>query len=141
MRELRQAIVLASLLASAIPACSRDQSPPSQPSQSPPSQSPPVVITGRERLWWDQLAPDAGELSHYSFVLYVDALSVVLPDATCGVLTGEGLNAPCSSPLPAIQPGQHTLELATRITRSGAVLESARSAPLVVTVAAGAAAS
>jgi len=49
-------------------------------------------------------------------VLYVDGLPVVLPNATCGVLAGEGPNAPCLSPLPSLLPGQHTLELATRIT-------------------------
>jgi len=119
--------LLACLLASFTPACDREQSPPSQP--------PPGSITGRERLGWDQQAPDADELGQYSFALYVDGLPVVLPDATCGVLAGEGPNAPCLSPLPALLPGQHTLELATRITRDGTVLESARSAPLVVTVA------
>lgn len=143
MRNLRRAIAIACLLASFNPACSREQSPPSQSplSQPPPFQSPPVAITGRERLWWHQQAPDAGELRHYSFVLYVDALSVVLPDATCGVMTGEDLNATCSSPLPPLQPGQHTLALATRITRGVTVLEGERSAPLVVIVAGAAAAS
>jgi len=125
-------MLLACLLASCTSACDREQSP---PSQSPPSQPPPGAITGRERLGWDQQAPDADELGQYSFVLYVDGLPVVLPSSTCGVLAGEGPNAPCSSPLPALLPGQHTLELATRITRDGTVLESARSAPLVVTVA------
>lgn len=140
MRELPQEIALACLLACFTPACNRAPSPPSssQPSQ-PPSESPPVVITGRERLGWDQQAPDADDLGQYSFVLYVDGSPVVLLNATCGVLAGEGPNAPCSSPLPALLPGQHTLELGTRITRGGTVLESARSALLVVMVSGAAA--
>ena len=65
----------------------------------------------------------------------MDGVAVVLPDAACGALAGEGPSAACSSPLPPLAPGQHTLELGTRITRYGTVLESERSAPLVVTVA------
>jgi glucose/arabinose dehydrogenase len=127
MRDLLRTIVLGCLLASCTSACDREQSPPSQP--------PPGSITGRERVGWDQQAPNADELREYSYVLYVDGVAVVLANATCGALGGEGPSAACSSPLPALQPGQHTLELATRITRGGTVLESARSAPLIVTVA------
>ena len=105
------------------------------------AQPPPDSITGRERLGWDQQAPDADELQRSSYVLYVDGVGVVLPDATCGALAGEGPSAACSSPLPPLQPGRRTLELVTRITRDGTVLESVRSAPLVVTVAGSALAS
>jgi glucose/arabinose dehydrogenase len=127
MRYLLQAVSSAVLLASLGPACGGGQSTPS-------SQTPSGAITGRERLWWDQQAPDAEELARYSYVLYVDGLPVVLPGATCGALAAEGPTASCSSTLPALQPGQRTLELAARVTLNGAVLESARSAPLVVTV-------
>ena len=86
-------------------------------------------------LGWDQPAPNANELAAYTYVLYVDGVAVVLTNATCGALSGESQNAACSSPLPALQPGQRTLELGTRVTWDGVVRESARSAPLVVTVA------
>ena len=65
----------------------------------------------------------------------MDGVAVVLTNATCGALTGEGPSASCSSPLPALQPGQRRLELVTRIDREGVLVESVRSAPLVVTVA------
>jgi glucose/arabinose dehydrogenase len=99
------------------------------------SQQAPGTISGRERIGWDQQAPDAAALSRYTWVLYVDDRPVDLTGATCGALSGEGPTASCSSPLPALQNGQHKLELATRVNRDGEVVESARSAPLVVTVA------
>ena len=109
MRDLLNALVLASLLASSAAAC-----------DSGPSEPPPGSITGRERLGWDQQAPHADELREYSWALYVDGAAVVLTAATCGALTGDGPSAACSSPLPPLQPGQHTLELATRINAGGA---------------------
>ena len=98
------------------------------------SQQAPGAISGRERIGWDQQAPDAAELGRYTYVLYVDGRPVDLPGAACGALSGEGPTASCASPLPALQNGQHTLELATRLTLGDTVLESARSGPLVVTV-------
>ena len=127
MRDLLKALVLASLLASCSAACDSGKTQPSQP--------PPGSITGRERLGWDQQAPHADELREYSWALYVDGVPFVLTNATCGALSGEGPSAACVSPLPPLQPGQRTLELATRITAGGSMIESARSAPLVVTVA------
>ena len=121
MRDLLKALVLASLLASCAAACDRGQSPP---------QVPPGSITGRERLGWDQQAPHADELREYSWALYVDGVPFVLTNATCGALGGEGPSAACVSPLPPLKPGQRTLELATRITAGGSMIESARSAPL-----------
>jgi len=98
------------------------------------SQQATGTISGRERLGWDQQAPDAAELGRYTYVVYVDGRPVDLPGAACGALSGEGPTASCASPLPALQNGQHTLELATRLTVGDTVLESAKSAPLVVTV-------
>ena len=95
---------------------------------------PPGTINGTERLGWDQQAPDAEEFRDYSWALYVDGVPVVLTSATCGELTGDGPTASCLSPLPPLTLGQHTLELTTRFTRYGTVLESVRSEALVVTV-------
>lgn len=150
MRELLWAASCAWILAALSPALAHGQSPLLRQSaaavtenhrldwsqQPAPSESSSGEITGRERLAWDQQAPDAAALAQYSFVLYVDGLPVVLPEAACGALAGEGPSAACSSPLPVLAAGQHTLEMATRIAEGGAVVESARSAPLVVTVAA-----
>ena len=104
--------------------------------QDPPtaSDTPTGAITGRERLWWDQQAPGAQELAQYSYVLYVDNTPVELPAAGCGALAGSPPTAGCSSPLPPLRPGTHTLELGTRLSRGGVVLVSERAAPLVVTV-------
>jgi len=127
MRDLLRALLLACAVAAGSYACDSEKTQPAQP--------PPDSITGRERLGWDQQAPDADELQQYSYALYVDGAATVLPNATCGALGGEGPSAACVSPLPPLQPGRRTLELVTRITRDGTVLESVRSAPLVVTVA------
>jgi len=89
MRDPLKTIVLGCLLAACSSACDSAQSSP-----------PPGSITGRERLGWDQQAPDADELREYSYVLYVDGVAVVLTSATCGALTGEGPSASCSSPPP-----------------------------------------
>ncbi len=48
----------------------------------------------------------------------------------------DSQTAPCTSPLPALTPGEHTLEMATRLTRDGNVIESARSAPVLYTAGA-----
>jgi len=135
MRELARSIALAGLVACLTPACGKAPQAPVTP-QTPTDTT--TTITGRERVGWDQQAPETAELSQYVYVLYVDGLPVALQGASCGSLSSEGLTAACSSQLPALQPGRHTLELATRITRGGVVLESARSAALVVTVAASA---
>ena len=135
MRDLLQKIVPACLvvcvLATLMPGCGGTPSSPSAPTSSLPAGT----ITGRETIGWDQQAPDSAELGLYSYVLYVDGLPFVLASVTCGALTGDIPSAPCSSPLPSLQSGRHTLELATRITYGDTVLESPRSTPLVVTVA------
>ena len=74
-------------------------------------------------------------------MLYVDGSPIQLPGATCGALATGTRTAQCTSPLPALTAGQHTLELATRVTENGAVLESARSAPITYSVGGFAAAS
>jgi glucose/arabinose dehydrogenase len=122
-------LVCVCVLATFMGACDKKE-------ETPASQEAPAgTITGRERLGWDQQAPDAAELGEYTFALYVDGTPFLLSSATCGALAGDGPTAACSSPLPVLRPGAHTLELGTRIVRGGVVLESARSAPLVVTVA------
>ena len=106
-------------------------------SSEPPSSSPGTgAPAGGPKLAWDQSAPGADELRQYSYVLYVDGTATLLTGAVCGNLSAETLTAACTAPLPAMSAGQHTLEMATRITRDGVVLESARSEPITYTAGA-----
>jgi hypothetical protein len=129
MRDLTATILLACFAAALTFGCG------GQEDNTPPNDLPPGTITGREPLVWNQQAADSEELRRYTFALYVDGTAVVLPNASCGALTGTVPSAACTSPLPPLRSGAHTLELVTRLTSTDGVLESARSAPLVVTVA------
>ena len=129
MRNLFRAATCACLLGMLTTACGGPS-----PQAAPASQSTSRGSSGGPRLAWDQLAPGAEELSLYSFVLYVDGRPDALPGATCGALAPDSPSAQCTSPLPALTAGQHTLELATRLTENGVVIESARSAPITYTV-------
>ena len=105
-------------------------------STPPPSTSDPggtgERISGNERLGWSQAANDASQLATFRYVAYVDGNRVELTDASCGGMTGGA--SPCSSRMPAMAPGAHTIELASYVTDGGATIESGRSAPLRVTV-------
>ncbi len=90
-------------------------------------------ITGNERLGWNQSASNASEVAGFGYVAYVDGVRRVLTDVTCGPRAGGGFQ--CSSPMPSMTPGSHTLELASFATHDGAEVESARSNPLRVTLA------
>jgi hypothetical protein len=104
------------------------------PSSAPSNPPGSGGASGGPRLAWDQFAPSADELRRYSYVLYVDGSAVPLPGAACGTLAPDTLQAACTASLPAMNAGQHTLEMATRVTENGVVLESARSAPVTYTV-------
>jgi glucose/arabinose dehydrogenase len=110
-------------------ACGGSSSDSQAPSQPGASSGP--------KLAWDQFAPSTEDLRQYSYVLYVDGAPVPLTAASCGALAAETLTAACTAPLPALAPGQHTLAMATRITRDGIILESGRSAPISYTVGSG----
>jgi glucose/arabinose dehydrogenase len=86
------------------------------------------------RLGWDQQAPDAAQLNSLKFVLYLDDVRSELTQASC-TTTGSGADFPCASGLPSMTAGQHTLQLASYVAANPS-LESARSAPLTVTVSA-----
>ncbi|MBA3297028.1 MAG: PQQ-dependent sugar dehydrogenase, partial [Acidobacteria bacterium] len=107
-------------------------------SSSPPTPSPGPgngeSITGRERLGWDQPAPDAVELATFRYAIYVDGARSEIADASCATSTGTG-GFPCSGRLPTMTNGAHTLELAAFTDTPGTgLVESVRSAPLRVTV-------
>ena len=106
-------------------------------SPEPPVVNPtpaPETVTGSERIGWDQPAADAAELAAIGYVVYVDGARTVLPGVTCAGASA-GATFPCTARLPSLTAGAHTLELASFVT-DGSVLESARSAPLRVTMAA-----
>jgi glucose/arabinose dehydrogenase len=102
----------------------------------PPTPSPPgtggETITGRERIGWDQPASSTSELATFRYALYVDGARGEVASATCAPAAGPG-GFPCSGALPTMAPGAHTLELAA-FYESGGIIESAKSAPLRVTV-------
>jgi glucose/arabinose dehydrogenase len=102
----------------------------------PPSTSDPggtgERISGNERLGWNQAAASAGELATFRYAAYVDGTRVELTEVAC---TGPaGGTAPCSSRMPAMSPGAHTIELASFVTDGATVAESGKSAALRVTV-------
>jgi glucose/arabinose dehydrogenase len=110
------------------------RTPPPTPSPGPGTGE---AITGRERLGWDQPASSAAELATFRYAIYVDGARSEIADGNCGVTAGAGGFA-CSGRLPAMSNGSHTLELAAFFD-AGGIVESPKSAPLRVTVAAAAA--
>ncbi len=102
----------------------------------PPSTSNPggtgETISGNERLGWTQAASDASELATFRYAAYVDNNRVELTNVSCGGLSGG--TSSCSSRLPAMAPGAHTIELVSFVIDGTTVVESGRSAPLRVTV-------
>ena len=96
-----------------------------------PSPSPPGTISGTERLGWTQAAADAAELATFRYAIYVDSVRSELSGASCAPAAPD---FSCMAPLPSMPAGAHTLELASFIVVGDAVLESARSVALQVTV-------
>jgi glucose/arabinose dehydrogenase len=94
-------------------------------------------ITGNERIGWAQNASSPAELADIRFIIYVDNVPTELQNASCtGPASNEGF--PCSSRLPPLTPGRHTLEISSyTVTPSGDRLESPRSPGLVVSVGQG----
>jgi aldose sugar dehydrogenase len=105
----------------------------------PPSSSDPAGtgerITGNERLGWNQGAADANELAGLRYAAYIDSNNrVELTDVSCST-SGSGA-FPCSSRLPQMSPGSHTLELVSFVTVGGSTAESPRSSPIRVNLVA-----
>jgi glucose/arabinose dehydrogenase len=83
-------------------------------------------------LGWNQIAADSEELAAFRYAIYVDGVRSELA-ATCASSSSNGTFA-CSARLPAMTPGNHTLELATFTVEGSSVLESPRSPGFSVTV-------
>ena len=75
-------------------------------------------ISGNERLGWNQAATERrAQLATLRYAAYVDGTRVELTDVSC---TGPaGGTAPCSSRMPAMSPGAHTIELASFVVDGG----------------------
>jgi glucose/arabinose dehydrogenase len=109
---------------------------PSPPSTGP--SAPTQMITGTERLRWGQQADASTPLYSIRYAIYVDGARSELTSASCEVTNSIALAA-CSSPLPVMVPGAHTLSLASFIVNNtNTVLESAQSSPVQVVVVSGA---
>jgi hypothetical protein len=103
-------------------ACGGGGSSPAPPSaEAPPDVPGATRVTGTERLGWNQPGYTAGLL----FRAYVDGNAVALDSATCN----EEPEAMCSSPLPAMTDGVHTIALAAV---SGYGLEGPHSEPVTL---------
>jgi hypothetical protein len=95
----------------------------------------PTAVTGRERFAWTQPLDSA---QGHRFAVYADGVRMDLPKAVCHApVSGQ---AECDSPLPPLTDGKHSLEVVSITDGAGRVLESARSAPILIVVS-GAAAS
>ena len=89
------------------------------------------VVTGSERLAWNQEAPGALEIARYTYGAYVDGERVTLAGHACSSWRAAS-GSECSAPLPALQPGSHVIELVALLRTEGHLLESPRSPPLRV---------
>ena len=102
--------------------CEDDDSSPTGPTpvagDAAPAAAGATQVRGTERLAWSQ----TGDTSKLRFRAYVDNRRVELSAAKCD-------GAECSSPLPALSDGVHSIELAT-VSASGD--ESSRSGPLTL---------
>lgn len=70
----------------------------------------PIVVTGTERLAWDQAESDATSLAEFSFTAFVDGVPEPLEDVTCAPIP-DRFGFECSSRLPRMEPGPHSIEL------------------------------
>src|SRR5215204_5138249 len=83
-------------------ACDRD-------SPSNDSGGSPVVLRGGERLGWDQPAAPGTNPSFYGYIMYVDGWANTLSNVSCDGSASSRFN--CSSLLPSMSPGRHSLTL------------------------------
>ncbi len=127
----RQGLAFVASVMVAVSAAACGGSPP-PPSTGDPGGSADR-ITGNERIGWSQAAADSNELATFRYAAYVDNNRSELTDVSCGSPSGSGFS--CSSRLPAMSAGTHTIELVTFLVDNGTVVESSRSGGLRVTLA------
>ena len=108
-----------------VPGCEDDDASPTGPTPvtgGATGSAGATEVRGTERLVWNQV----GDTSRLRFRAYVNGRAVDLPSATCDGATPE---AECSSPLPALTDGVHTIEL---VNVSSAGIESPRTGPITL---------
>jgi hypothetical protein len=92
----------------------------------PPSSEGNVINTGAERFAWDQPARDAGEVASFRYALYVDGVRSEAQEVSCVAGQASG-QFTCTSRMPPMSSGAHTVQVAAFVVEDGAVLESPRS--------------
>jgi len=116
---LRQLTALGVTLGVVASGCKDDAS----PTAPTPGTAGATQVRGTERLAWDQI----GDVARLKFRAYVDDKAVDLPGATC---TSSATVAACTSPLPALSDGVHTIALVNVSIASGS--ESERTASITL---------
>lgn len=97
----------------------------------PGNPSGEVRVSSGDRLGWLQQAADVAEVTSFQYALYVDGNRNTLAGVSCTpAASGSGFD--CSGTLPTLSTGTHTLELASFVVDGSTIIESSRSAPLVV---------
>lgn len=130
------AIAMALVLASSS-GCRRSPSetpaPEPAPAPTPPTPAPtdPPLVTGSERLGWDQQLLPGTQAAEYDFAVYVDGMRSALSRVECARETNPR-EISCTAPLPQLEPGRHVLEMVAIRVVGGQVRESAKSEPLTV---------
>ncbi len=97
---------------------------------APPTGGSGEPVTGSERFGWDQPAADAAELTTFRYALYVDDVRSEAGGVSC--TAGDGGRFACTSDLPSMTAGRHTLQVAAFVLDAGVVRESSRSASVTV---------
>ena len=129
MQRLGLKGVLASLLITVAACGGGSNEPPG--SSNPPGGGNNNRLTGSERLGWTQESTASLDIATVRYAAYVDNTRVTLPDISC---TPSGNSLSCSSRLPAMTPGNHTIELVAFVMDGDTTIESSRSSALTVTL-------
>jgi glucose/arabinose dehydrogenase len=88
------------------------------------------MISGNERIGWDQAASSSAELATFRYRIYVDGTRNDMNGVSCEQVARPA-GFPCSGRLPSMTPGTHMLEIAAFVGNA----EGPRSPALRVTVA------
>jgi hypothetical protein len=101
---LRPAVWLLASVAMLTIACDKDSS----SNRVGSGGNAPIILHGGERLGWDQPTIAGGNPLSYTYTMYVDGSGRTLTDVSC---TSSGSAYTCSSLLPSMSPGRHSLTL------------------------------
>ena len=91
----------------------------------------PVVLRGGERLGWDQPTVSGAHPSSYTYIMYVDGWANTLTSVSCAGSASPGFT--CSSQLPSMSPGRHSLTLVA--SQGSAMSPPSRALEVTVVVA------